>query len=187
MKGRVVVAGVLGGLAVFIWGFISHMVLPLGEAGVSPLPGQEAVLQVLSENVHEKRIYVFPAFENDPDYSKMTAAYTTGPHGILALTPPGGPFNFPKALGIEATTNVLGALLAAFLLAAAGAGAAGWATRLGYGVALGAFASVAIDFSYWNWYGFPGVYTLAQLTDAVVGWALAALVIGWWLGRGRAA
>ena len=180
MKGRIVVAGVLAGLVVFVWGAISHMVLPIGHLGVALLLSQEAVLQVLRDNVKEKRIYYFPWYE---DEAEMQKAYASEPHGILALTPPEGPFSFPKALTMEALSNVVGGLFAAFLFAAAAPALAGWGKWIAFGAVLGGFASMAIDFSYWNWYGFPSEYLAAALVDSVVGWTLAVLVIGWWLGR----
>ena len=33
-------------------------------------------------------------------------------------------------------------------------------------------------------YGFPTAYLAAQMIDQVVGWSLAALLLGWRLGRG---
>jgi hypothetical protein len=183
MKGRIVVAGVLGGIAVFVWGVISHMVLPIGEMGVATLPEQEATLQYLGEHVPEHHMYVFPYFE---DPAQLTEAYTRYPHGILVLTPPGAPFSFPRLLVMEALSNVVGALLVAFLMAAAAAALGGWGKRVAFGATLGAFASLAIDLSYWNWYGFPGVTFAGAFVDSVIAWTIAALVIGWWLGRGGA-
>lgn len=180
MNTRVVVAGVLAGLVVFVWGAISHMALTIGEIGVSPLPAQEAVLQVLGDNVHERRIYVFPWYE---DEARLEEAYETGPHGILALSPPSGGFSFPKLLAFEAASNVVCGLLAASLFAALGLALVGWGKRIAFGATLGGFASLSIDLSYWNWYGFPSEYLAAQLVDSIVAWSLAALVIGWWLGR----
>ena len=60
MNGRVVVAGILGGLVVFVWGTTSHMVLTLSRMGVAPLPSQKKVLEVMGESVKEQRIYIFP-------------------------------------------------------------------------------------------------------------------------------
>jgi len=180
MKGRIVVAGLLAGLVVFVWGAISHMALVIGHLGVGPLPAQETVLEVLGETVKEQRIYIFPWYE---DEAQLKQAYATQPHGILALTPPEGPFSFPKVLTMEALSNVVGGLFAAFLFAAAAPALAGWGKWIAFGAVLGGFASMAIDFSYWNWYGFPSEYFAAALVDSVVGWSLAALVIGWWLGR----
>ena len=100
------------------------------------------------------------------------------------MTPAAGqPFGFGRRLVTEATIDVAGGILAAFLAVAAGLGGATLGRRLAFGAALGAFASLAIDFSYWNWYGFPSDYLAAQLVTAIVGWSLAALVLGWRLPR----
>lgn len=160
------------------------MLLPVGELGVSQLPEQEAVLAFLRDHVTEHRFYVFP-WSEDP--AELERAYATQPHGVLALTPPGEPFSFGRLLAGEAVSNLLGGLLAAVLFAAAAPRLGGWGRRIGFGAALGAFATLAIDVSYWNWYGFPTVYLAAQFVDSVVGWSLAALVLGWWLGRAPAA
>jgi hypothetical protein len=42
---------------------------------------------------------------------------------------------------------------------------------------LGAFGLFAISSIYWNWYGFPNAFFLAQGVDMIVGWALAGAVI----------
>jgi hypothetical protein len=180
MNARIVVAGVLAGLVVFVWGMISHMALPLGEAGVSPLPAQEKVLEVLGEHVKERRIYFVPYYE---DRAEQEKAWVNFPHGVLALSPPAGPFSFGRALTVEAASNVVAGILAAFLFAALGPALVGWGKRVIFGAVLGGFTTVDIIVSYWNWYGFPGAYLAAQLVIAVVGWSLAALAIGWWLGR----
>ena len=40
MLKRILLAGVLGGIALFVWEGIAHEVLPLGEAGVKALPNE---------------------------------------------------------------------------------------------------------------------------------------------------
>ena len=35
---RLLLAGIVGGIVVFIWGAITHVVLPLGEMGIQNLP-----------------------------------------------------------------------------------------------------------------------------------------------------
>ena len=48
---RVIIAGLLGGLIIFIWGAFAHMVLPLGEMGIAQANSEDAVLMVLKENM----------------------------------------------------------------------------------------------------------------------------------------
>ena len=57
---RIVIAGVLGGLVLFFWGFVSHMFLPLGEMGHEMPKNEDAVLAVLKENLGEEGYYFIP-------------------------------------------------------------------------------------------------------------------------------
>jgi len=41
---RVFLAGILGGIAMFVWTSIAHTVLPLGEAGIREIPNEKTVL-----------------------------------------------------------------------------------------------------------------------------------------------
>src|SRR5664279_2890042 len=57
---RIILAGVLGAIAMFIWTSIAHMFLPLGHAGVRELPNESAVLAALETNLGDKSsLYLF--------------------------------------------------------------------------------------------------------------------------------
>ena len=178
MRSRALVAGLLAGVVAFLWMFVAHVALPLGEAGVSRLPEEAALLAPLAERLREPGLYVFPG---ETDSAKWEEAYRTRPSGLLVFHPAGEPLAMGRRLAIELVTDLLAGLLLALLLGATTATGPG--PRLAFGAALGAFGSLAIDFSYWNWFGFPSAYLAAGLVDQVVAWALAALVAGWWLGR----
>lgn len=40
MSIKVAIAAVAAGLVLFLWGFVAHMLLPLGHAGLSVLPAE---------------------------------------------------------------------------------------------------------------------------------------------------
>ena len=43
MSTRVLLAGILGGIAMFVWTAIAHMfIAPLGEAGVREIPNEQS-------------------------------------------------------------------------------------------------------------------------------------------------
>lgn len=53
---------------------------------------------------------------------------------------------------------------------------------MGYGMAgalLGLLCWVAIDVSYWNWYSFSMPLVLMGMLDAIGGFFLAGLIVGW--------
>lgn len=44
MGKRIILAGVLGGVGMFVWSSIAHMALPLGEAGIQEISNEQALL-----------------------------------------------------------------------------------------------------------------------------------------------
>ena len=52
---RVIIAGLLGGLVIFIWGAVSHMALPLGEMGMAQPANEDAVIAVMQGNAANAR------------------------------------------------------------------------------------------------------------------------------------
>ena len=61
--------------------------------------------------------------------------------------------------------------------------AGGFALRLGAIVAMFGSSAIAVNISYWNWYGFPLDYTIAQIVIELVSGLVAGAAIAWWLGR----
>src|SRR5437899_12095447 len=79
------------------------------------------------------------------------------PSGILMYHAPGRPLSLGKLLGVEFATELLEAILVVFLLAQTRI--ASFAGRVGFVLAAGILDAIATNVSYWNWYGFPSVYT----------------------------
>jgi hypothetical protein len=190
-KGRLLLAGVLAGLAIFVWGMISHMALTIGEISVKALPNESAVLTCLNQNVKEPGFYLYPVGgmmdaqkgskeQQEAARKQYEELYKTSPSGVLVLTPPTGQtFNFPKLLVNEFVSNLLSGIIAAWLLSLALGGLPSFVGRVVFVALLGFGATLAIDFSYWNWYGFPTKYLCASFLDNTLGFALAGVVLAW--------
>jgi hypothetical protein len=57
---EILLAGILGGIAMFIWTSIAHLVLPLGEAGIQEIPNESAVLSAMQSNIGDQTgVYIF--------------------------------------------------------------------------------------------------------------------------------
>ncbi len=174
---RILFAGLVGGVVLFVWGAISHMVLPTGSAGLKPLPNEDVLLAALRESVGEPGLYLYPGFDpsaemTDESMEEWKRKYAAGPTGLLLYREGGGEPMSPGHLLAELASNVGAALVAAFLLAHVGALAYG--RRVLFVALLGVFAWLSLSLSYWIWYGFPGAFTTAEAVDAVGG----ALVCG---------
>lgn len=185
MAKRVIIAGILGGLTMFVWLFVAHTFLPLGEMGVREIPNEGPVLSAMQSSIPQPGLYLFPGFGlgPNPTSAQRNAAmpgymkkYAQSPHGILVYHPPSGAFNFGAALAREGTINLLEGLLAAWLLSWAAAGRA-YSARAGFVVILGALASVTTNLEYWNWYDFPGNYVAGYMVTQIIGFTLVGLVV----------
>ena len=53
MTKRVLLAGLLGGIAMFAWTSLAHMVLPLGDAGIKEIPNEKGVLIAINASLGE--------------------------------------------------------------------------------------------------------------------------------------
>jgi hypothetical protein len=182
---RIVLAAVLGGLTLFVWMFVAHDLLGLGETGVGEIPNEAVVLSAMRGAIPETGFYIFPGFGlgPKPTIEQRNAAmpeymkkYEQSPHGVVIYHPPSGPFNFGKLLGREFALNVLQALLAAILLWCAASGR-NYGARVGIVTVAGVLAAISTNVEYWNWYEFPGNYTAGYMTTQIVGFVLAGFVI----------
>ncbi len=176
---KILIAGILGAVVAFVWSTFAHMVLPTGDMGIRSLPNEDAVVAAMKQSIPEAGFYYFPGMDMSrkltPDEEKAWAAkYAAGPIGILVYNPAGDTPMSPRMLLVELLSQLLAALLIAWVLSQT-------AVTLGRGAVtaalLGLFAWLSLSVSMWNWFGFPGAYLVTEAIDQVVGWGLAGLVM----------
>jgi hypothetical protein len=183
MKMRIALAALLGGLTLFAWGAVSHMVLMLGDAGLKVLPAQpadQALLDAMKATLPEEGMYMFPGMDetkksDEAEMARWTERTKTEPHGVIVYnTNPyagmGGP------LAKELVTDVAVAGLAALLLSWALGCCARYVGRVAFVTTLGLLVAYR-PIQQWNWYEFPGTYSHAQVLDGVLGFLAMGLVI----------
>ncbi len=178
---KVLIAGIVGGLIVFAWGALSHMVLQTGGMGLKPLPNEDAALAALRESTREPGVYFIPGVDMSKEMTAeeeaaWNAKFSTGPTGLLVLhyPAPGEP-----AMGVnQFLIDILGDVLAALLLAYVLVRLPGtYGLRVLCVVAIAVFGWLAVSVPYWNWYHFSTAFTLSEGLDQVVGWLLAGLAM----------
>jgi hypothetical protein len=130
-------------------------------------------------------LFIFPGLgvgknatreEKNEGMKQMQQRIAANPSGILMYHPPGHPFAFGKSLAVEFSTEVLQAILVIWLLAQTRIGS--FAGRVGFVLIAGILASKTTNVSYWNWYGFPGVYTASYMLIEIVGFVLVGVAAG---------
>ena len=176
---RVLIAGVLGGLAMFVWTSVAHMFTPLGQIGMLSIPNEDSVLGPMQTAMGDKAgIYFFPGVDvNDPN--GMTAyeeKAKTSPWGIMICHPPGTDAGMsPTQLVAEFAKELAQTLIAAFLLSFTVI--ASYFMRVGFVTLIGISAALSTNVSYLIWYKFPLDYTLGYMSIEVVSAIVAGLVI----------
>jgi hypothetical protein len=171
MAKRILLAGILGGLALFVWGAISHTVLGLGNVGMQNI--QKPVYDSMKATISQPGFYFFPEMDKA---GTIADEYKGGPVGILIYKPAGAGAPMTGQLINEFVLNVVQALIAAFLLSLV-AGLTRYPQRVGFVFVLGLLGATATNVEYWNWYGFPGSYTLAAITDDLIGFMIVGLIV----------
>ena len=174
---KIMIATLLGGLTLFVWGAFSHLVLFKGD-GFTPLPAEDQLIGLLKTKVPERGLYFFPGKDFNNSTKEQDALFDSrfrsGPVGLLLYRPVGGDPFAPKKLIIQLFSNLLSVFIAVLMAALT---ATGFWKRVMLITALGLLACSSISTIYWNWYEFPSRFFVAQVLDVVIGFFLAGLVI----------
>lgn len=183
---RVLLAGVLGGIGMFLWMSIAHMLLPLGRIGISEIPNEGPVLAAMQASIGDHSgLYFFPGMGVGPTptraqeqeaMSHYQDKLNTNPSGILVYHPAGAKALTASQLITEFITELLEALIASLLLARAALGT--YSRRVAFVTTVGIVAVLATNVPYWNWYGFPTDYTIAYMVTELIGFFVIGLIAG---------
>lgn len=167
---RILLAGLLGGIVMFLWSFVAHELTPLATVGVHTLPNESVTVSNLASSIGDKAgLYRFP-FDMNGKASAETGAsgfLVFNPHAKLAMT--------PRNLIAEFLTELVESVLAAWLLAQTAL--ASYAMRVGFVTIVGVVGAIVTNIPYWNWYAFPLDYTLAYSLIEIVAFFAAGLAI----------
>ena len=184
---RILLAALIGGVVMFIWGVAAHMALGLGDPGLRAPAHEDLVLGALHEGLgSEPGVYMLPwlgpAQMGDAD---AVQAYrqkaTTAPYAWIVYQPQARDgTQMGGQIALQWVSDTLAALALAIIMALA---PLTFRHRLGLALAAAVFAWLGTLVPYWNWYYFPLSLTLAALVEQAIGWLLAGAAMAWWLGR----
>jgi hypothetical protein len=167
-------SGLAGAAVLFVWGFFSWVVLPWHTMTLNAFSNEDALAQAVMDGTSKTGIHILPdpKAHNDPATKEKMK---TGPIVFSAVTRHG-----VEGMGLQLALSFgiqfLAAVLASWLLLQANI--ADYKKRVAFLTVTALVGGVASHLPYWNWWGFPCAYTLVQLADLAVGWALAGLAMG---------
>lgn len=186
--GRILLASLLSGILLFVWGMLSWMVLPLHDGTVRPLPDAQAVVDALETQSLEEGLYAYPAFpevssETEPGMAAAMEAFEkkhrAGPLFSVIYRREGGPAMPPEMMLTGFLINVLSSFVAASLLSMAIRNGARFTyfQRVRFVGLLGVFAAIVSFLALKNWMYFPTDFTRAMMLDLLLAWIIGGLVI----------
>ncbi|MFI5264631.1 MAG: hypothetical protein ACHQM6_08960 [Candidatus Kapaibacterium sp.] len=179
--GRIILAGFLGALVLFIWGFLSWAVLPFHSQTTHALPNEDAVAAVLKSGNAESGTYRIPGIGNTEATKKAEMEkMKVGPIAWIHYRQEGYGDMDPMYLIKGFLILFFGATIAASLL-----GKLSWSLASKYGarvrfiMMIGIFLAIAGRLGDWAFLGYSTSFSLNLAADDIIGWTLAGLVIGW--------
>ena len=162
-----IIAAVVAGLVMFFWGFVSWTVLSWHSTDVHNFTDEQAVMEVMNDNAPASGVYFLPSSEADMAPGKPSAMANVMKNGYE-----GG---MTKMMVQGVVASILMAYLAIMLLGKTNLN--GTVEKVGFITLAGLLIGLSSSFMYWNWFGFPTGYSVVNLIDTVITWALAGGVI----------
>lgn len=178
MTEKILLAGILGGLAMFFWSGIAHVASPLAEVGISQIEvANEKPFLSAMDIVMKGRpgLYMFPGMAKGESQEAYAKKLETSSSGILLYAPAGARMLETTQMLVEILVEVVEALLLAFLLSKTSL--SGFGPQFGFVLVAAVFGTMWTNMSYLNWYGFPLSYTLAYWFMQFVGMVIGGLVV----------
>ena len=179
---RIGIAALVGGIVLFVWAYISWMVIQWH--GVYGMPEQESVAQAIVDTEAESGMYWVPEIDREMHAAlspeDLKAARETvweqtrqGPAALI-LYKKDGVLPLWLTLTKGFVIEVLVAAVAAILLSMAAPALPGFVKRVAFVLLLGVFMIVGANLMNWNYLYYPFRFTMVTVAEGLV----AALLLG---------
>jgi hypothetical protein len=177
---QLLLGALIGGIILFVWGWLSWSVFPIHTASIKSIENEEAVISSMHVNMTQKGVYVFPGMPTTQDQTAMdewAQKYQQGPVGMIIYDPDGSEPMMASQMIVGIILSIVSSFIAAWFLSRSTAISSSYFARVAYIGMLGIFVSLVVHVVNWNWMGYPLDYTISWIMDAVIGWTLAGLGI----------
>ena len=177
---RILIAGLVGGILVFFTGFVEHEVLGWGSRTFSAVKKEDQFRAEIRGHRLEPAMYAFPSMpKTREEMEPFIKKWEEGPSGFLIVA---GDMNMGLMVGLELLSNVIAALIAAWIVSLISADKT-FLWRWKVVVLMGVFGWLSLVASYGIWWQFPWAFIRDDLLGAILEWciggaAIAAIIPG---------
>ena len=184
MAKSLLLGGLLGGLTLFAWGAFSYMALPWHNMTLEKFADETALAQTLVSNAGESGMYILPnPHKSDPG---MTAAQQEADEAAGMIRMMQGPFMF-SAVSLHGTRDMGEAMVLNVLSNMSAAALVTWLLlqtaiprfwrRVRFVVVVALTTGLIAHVPHWIWWQFSTSFTIVEMTDLLIAWLLAGMVI----------
>lgn len=182
---KVIIGALVGGILMFAWQTLSWTIFDLHRPANNYTPKQDAIISFLNEQFNEDGSYMIPSYPPGSSNEVMEQ------HMKEAVGKPWAVVAYHKNLDMNMGMRIFRGLVVDIVIV----GIFCWIIS---GFARPRFSNVFVasllvgliafmNFPYTVYIWFETFDIGASLTDALVGWGLVGLWLGWWYGRKTAA
>lgn len=177
---QLLLAALLGGIVLFLWGWLSWSLIPIHNASLLSIENEDAVIAALHVNMDQKGVYTFPAMPATQDQATLdewVQKLQQGPVGMIIYDPEGTEPMKPDQMVIGFILGCISAFFVAWFLSRSTAAMSSYFARVAYCGMFGIFIAIVSHLTNWNWMGYPIDYTISWIADSIIGWLLAGTVL----------
>ncbi|TVQ54249.1 MAG: hypothetical protein EA377_05915 [Phycisphaerales bacterium] len=173
---RLLLAALIGGIIVFIWGSVSYMALPFHAQTLNTFPGERAELEEFFSRVSETGVYMYPGQVDAPEGA--AADKREGPTvTMMVLHPQGVDTPMWASLALFLLVNCVGAFILAMMIQGMRRGGAPALACVLVGVLFAVFAIVVAylpDAFFWH---YPRERVTLSVVDILLPWTVVSVVL----------
>ncbi len=183
-KRRMILAWIAGGGVLFLWGFLTHAVLPFYNNSLNRFTNEDEIQRAIAAGATKSGTYLVPNIpllpENAPPGEKEAALkvmqdkMAKGPT-MYAHLRVGEVTSYAGYFLVQILTDFVAAFILAFVLW--NSKSAALASRITVAAAIGIIVIVLQSVPQWNWYAAGTDHIVAEAIDLIVGLPIAGFVI----------
>lgn len=184
MNARFFLAAILSGVAMFIWGALSHMLIPWHNATYSTFRDEDLVAEVLMKEAPHSGIYIAPMAgvldENlSPEQREKAQELAwdksaKGPNIFLSFRREGMSGMAAPMIADFAALVLMSVLMLLLLRALPGLTFTG---KIMFVIVGGTAGMALVHLEQWIWWSFSTSYVLVNIVDGAIRWAVGGLVL----------
>lgn len=168
---NLVKGAIIGGLVVYMWGFVSWGIMSWHMDAMHSVKNEQQVQEVLKENtLDQKGVYLVPSWAKDDSKEKSSK-----PFAMITYVPEGLSSDMTSNHVFSLFTQVLVALLITVLLSRTGK--RDYWCKVRFVTVVGLTIAVASYLPLWNWWSVPMDYIIPGFADLIIQWFLAGLAM----------